>query len=250
MKKRFFSGIVLVCALPLMAACSSTTSVGELNYAIMNDDLTAVKAGIANGADVNGTNNKYKATPMHTAAGEGNITILRELVAAGGEISTPDCAGRTPLMYAAKSGSVAIARYLVENGADVNRRIADANVTCKEVHPDSSALTVAAAFNKPEVVRYLLDNGARAGGQRALAHGLANPSGEPVVTSLKAAGFKADEQTARMVAEISQAASQQTAQQTQTAASQQSTGEDGYGVGDAAADAVVTGVLWSVLGGF
>jgi len=108
----------VLCALLLAAgasACSSTTSVGELNYAIMNDDLSAVRMGIENGADINGTNERnYGATPVHTAAMEGNVTIMRELLAAGGEVSKPDCAGQTPLMYAAVKGSLAVSRLLVE----------------------------------------------------------------------------------------------------------------------------------------
>lgn len=249
MKTRLTGLAGVVCLAPLLFSCSSTsTSVGELNYAIMNDDLRAVNAGIENGADVNGTNNKFNSTPMHTAAGEGNITILRTLVEAGGEISTPDCAGRTPLMYAAKSGSVAVSRYLVEKGANVNRLAKDSSVTCEVLHPDSSALTVAAAFNKPEVVRFLIDNGAKAGGKRALAQALANPSGEPVVAILKTAGFSADEETARMVAEISQSRNSSQGQDTRTASAQKKSGDDG--VGELAADAVAVGVIWSLLGGF
>ncbi len=152
-------------AMVMLFSCSSTsTSVGELNYAIMNDDLTAVRAGIGNGANVNGTNNELKATPLHTAASRGNLAMVRELVESGAEVEIADCGGRTALMYASKSGSVAASRYLVEMGARVNRKAGDSNITCKDARPESTPLSVAAQYNHSDLVRFLLDKGAKAGG--------------------------------------------------------------------------------------
>jgi len=98
-------------------------------------------------------------------------------------------------------------------------------------------------------VRFLLAEGAKAGGKRALAFSLMDESREPVAKQLRAAGFKADEETVRMVAEFSNAEKQQ-GQQTQTAQASTSnqSQQAGSDIAEAAADVAITGVLWSVLG--
>ncbi|MEO4043553.1 ankyrin repeat domain-containing protein [Hoeflea sp. CAU 1731] len=244
--------ICLCAAIGLLSGCNTTTSTGELNYAIMNENLVAVRAGIENGANVNGTNNKLDSRPIHTAAGKGNIAILRELVAAGAEVDVPDCAGRTPLMYAVKANSLAVSRYLVEKGAEVNRTAKDSNRTCNVGSPEDTPLVIASATNNTETVRFLMNKGATAGGQRAFAFSLLDESREPVAKQFRAAGYKVDEQTVRMVADISAdlksgGASQQAANQTQTAQSKQPD-DDSYGLADAALDAAATGAVLALIG--
>ena len=87
---------------------------GELNDAIMNDDLKAVRSAIENGTNVNGRNGERQSTPLHTAAGRGNVAVVKALVEAGAEVYVVDCPGMTPLMYSAWKGSVAVSRYLVD----------------------------------------------------------------------------------------------------------------------------------------
>lgn len=245
-----------VCVLfSFLGACSSTTSVGELNYAIMNEDMTAVRAGIDNGANVNGRNGSRETTPLHTAAIQGNVAMVRTLVEAGAEVEIADCGGKTALIYAAETGSVAVARYLVEHGANVNRRAGEVNITCEHGHPEDTALTVAAQNNRADFVRFLLKNDAKAGGKRAYAYALADPAREPVARQLKAAGYRADEETARLVAELSASggspAASQPAQQAATrAAANESDDDDGYDMGDAALDAAAVGGVLSILGAF
>ena len=73
-------------------------------------------------------------------------------------------------------------------------------MTCGKHSPDGSALSVASASDEVEVVRFLPDGGATAGGKRALAIALAGPAREPVLKVLKSAGYTADEETARTIA--------------------------------------------------
>lgn len=245
-----FRTAAAMAAFSFLSACSSTTSVGELNYAIMNDDLKAVNAGIENGANVNGTNNEMKATPLHTAAMRGNVSMVKALVDAGAEVGIADCRGRTALMYASGAGSVAVSRFLMEQGANVNRSAADGNITCNKGHAGDTALSLAAENNHPDQVRFLLDQGARAGGKRAYAWALAHPERAAVAKQLKAAGYKADEETARLVAELSFSGRKQAAENTQTAQAQNGQDGDDYDAVDAAVDAAAVGTVLSILGAF
>jgi len=83
-----------------------------------------------------------------------------------------------------------------------------------------------------------------------LAFGIANPSGEPIVKILKSVGYKADEVTARLVAEISANGGVEKSQVQTASGNKAATSGDSYDVLDAATDTVAVGVLMNLLGGF
>lgn len=217
-----------------LAACSTTsTSPGQLNYAVSSDDLQSIRTQIADGANVNARADDG-TMPLHFAASKGNLAISKELVQAGAEINVADCGGKTPLMWAAKSGSIAVSRYLLQQGADINRRGGEANITCNHGHADDTPLSIASQYNHPDLVRFMLDRGAEKGWQRAFAYALADPAREPVAGQLKAKGYRADEETARMVASLgsdAKAPGVQAAESTQTADASESSDDP---VGDIA----------------
>jgi ankyrin repeat protein len=60
--------------------------------------------------------NEVGSTPLHWAAGRGDIEIVRMLIDAGANVQSN--IGYTPLHVAAEWGSVEIARMLIDAGAD------------------------------------------------------------------------------------------------------------------------------------
>ncbi len=90
-------------------------------------------------------------TPLHLAARAGSAPIVDALVAAGASVTATTSSGATALMLAAESGTLAAVQRLVSAGADVN---------AVEQAKGQSALMFAAAFDRADVVAYLLANGA------------------------------------------------------------------------------------------
>jgi ankyrin repeat protein len=58
--------------------------------------------------------------PVHSAAQDGDVGRLRELVARGHPVNAFDDLGNTPLHYAVEKGHYDAARLLIRSGADVN----------------------------------------------------------------------------------------------------------------------------------
>ena len=75
--------------------------------------LLSIRNINVNVKDVNGS------TPLHYAASNGHIEIIRLLLQNGAEVNAKDDSGWTPLHDAAYHGHVDILHLLVENGADL-----------------------------------------------------------------------------------------------------------------------------------
>ncbi len=86
-----------------------------------------------------------------TAAGEGELGIVQELVEAGADVNAADESGYTPLMEAAREGELRVVRYLLGKGAQVDP-------TRDMSMP--SALFLAAGESAPMVMQMLIDKGA------------------------------------------------------------------------------------------
>ncbi|XP_046585224.1 serine/threonine-protein phosphatase 6 regulatory ankyrin repeat subunit B-like [Haliotis rubra] len=66
--------------------------------------------------------NVIRLKPIHIAACQGNVNIVRRLVDYHGvSINSPDSKGKTPLLWAVHRHSKDVARYLISRGADVNQ---------------------------------------------------------------------------------------------------------------------------------
>jgi len=65
---------------------------------------------------------EYFHTPLHCAAGEGDVKAIKELVKRGERIDARDIYGRIPLHYAAMDGKSEAVRYLLSIGSDPNAR--------------------------------------------------------------------------------------------------------------------------------
>ncbi|NGP54014.1 ankyrin repeat domain-containing protein [Thioalkalivibrio sp. XN8] len=88
---------------------------------------------------------------MH-AAGDGDLALARQLLAAGAGVDDRNANGGTALMYAVSAGDVAMARLLLEAGADPNAR----------ARIGWTPLLVGAAKGRADAIKLLLDAGADA----------------------------------------------------------------------------------------
>jgi len=95
--------------------------------------------------------NDYGSTPMGEAAAKGNLPIIEALLKSGADVESSSPEGQTALMAVARTGNVKAARLLIENGADIN---------AIEGWGGQTALHWAAARKHPEMVSFLIANGA------------------------------------------------------------------------------------------
>jgi ankyrin repeat protein len=121
-----------------------------LMWAAYNGDLELVERLIEAGADVNAKND-FGAFALSEAAIAGAAPIIKALLDAGADANAANPEGETALMAAARTGNVDAARWLLAAGANVN---------AIEQWGGQSALMWAAAQHQPEMVKFLVANGA------------------------------------------------------------------------------------------
>lgn len=121
-----------------------------LQWAVHDGDIAAVRRLLAAGADVSLANH-YGATAMGLAAEVGHTEILKLLLEAGADADSPDPDGQTALLAVARTGNVEAARLLLEFGATVDAR---------ESWGGQTALMWAAARRHPEMIAFLISQGA------------------------------------------------------------------------------------------
>lgn len=164
---------------PMERELRKTAATESLHLAMYNDDTEGVEESIANGADVNATDN-YDRTPLQWAAENGYANICKLLIDAGAVVNYMDYDGLTPLHYV---NSLEACEVLINAGADVNAQDkhgdtplhdiagcgdiviskclinagADVNIQNKK---GRTPLLNAAVRNKPEVCELLIDAGA------------------------------------------------------------------------------------------
>ncbi|WP_370631834.1 ankyrin repeat domain-containing protein [Phyllobacterium lublinensis] len=68
------------------------------------------------------TGQNMREARLHQAAAEGDVTTIRQLLAAGAKINARDSQGRTALLVATQENDVATATALIDAGADVNAK--------------------------------------------------------------------------------------------------------------------------------
>ena len=120
-----------------------------LLWASYRDDLESADLLIRAGADVDIAND-LGATPIWAAGRNGSAAMAGSLLAAGADPDAPLLLGEAPLVTASRSGSAEVVRMLLERGAEVNAHGARGQ----------TPLMFAAAQRHPEVVRVLLEHGA------------------------------------------------------------------------------------------
>ncbi|KAG4436337.1 hypothetical protein IFR05_008190 [Cadophora sp. M221] len=162
-----------------------------LHDAAENLDIDRIRAILTTSSyDINATTRETHETPLHKAitSGEGDRAgIIQLLVSHGADLNPHDCVGNTPLHYAAKGGWIDAVRMLIELGATVDvdnrepERKHDDGCGCGNQHAlagllsgltggrfksgsfreFSTPLHVAASAGNPNVVKLLLEKGAK-----------------------------------------------------------------------------------------
>jgi ankyrin repeat protein len=122
-----------------------------LHHAAMRGDEAMVEVLLYAGANSRATTRLGGYTPLHLAARQGQAGAIDRLVRAGADPNLPTVTGATPLMLASASGHVPAVKQLLAHKVDVNAR---------EKANAQTALMFAAAFDRPEVVKVLLEVGA------------------------------------------------------------------------------------------
>jgi ankyrin repeat protein len=96
-----------------------------LIWAINGDKPGLAKLLIRNCADVNFTlsaRGEEGMTPLHFAAGHGDIDITRDLISSGAKIDVKNKNGETPLFNAAQYGHYLVVDLLLQKGASAGTR--------------------------------------------------------------------------------------------------------------------------------
>jgi len=94
-----------------------------IHFAALNGNLELVKYLVGQGADVNARGIDGMTVLLY-ASKSGNLELVKYLVDdLGMNIKEKDKLGFTPLHYSLISGNVDVIKYLVENGADVNAKL-------------------------------------------------------------------------------------------------------------------------------
>ena len=120
-----------------------------LMIASQEGQIDVVKHLIANGADVDTTNDEGW-TALMIASHQGYTEIVELLIANGADVNASEEKGRTALMIASFIGQTEIVKYLIVNGADVNA----------SEEKGMTALIWASGKGQIEIVEFLIANGA------------------------------------------------------------------------------------------
>lgn len=124
----------------------------QLREAAFVCDFARVRDLLARGADPNVRDDDQR-TPLHQAVLGNSAGLVGLLIESGADVNAKDDQGFTPLHFAAQEYAPVIASVLVGKGADIEARDADgASVLWR---------AVAAARGREEIVRLLLEQGAR-----------------------------------------------------------------------------------------
>lgn len=123
-----------------------------LHWAAMKGDLEMVHLLLESGANVKAATRIGSLTPLFLAASNGSAAVIDELLRAGADATALNSTnGTTALMKAAAAGSAESVKLLLDHGAAVN---------ATEPGHDQNALMFAAAANRPAVIRVLASRGA------------------------------------------------------------------------------------------
>jgi len=150
-----------------------------LIFAAYRGDAELVKRLLAAGADAE-ARNEFGASALSEAAQQGSTAVIAALLAKGVDPNARNAEGETALMLVARTGSIDAARVLLDGGADI---------AAKEVWGGQNALMWAAAQSQPEMVRFLLEHGAKPDERGIVRDWQRKITAEPRVKDMNKGGF-------------------------------------------------------------
>ncbi|MFC1841853.1 ankyrin repeat domain-containing protein [Candidatus Dependentiae bacterium] len=103
----------------LLGISSANISAGKLYNAVENGNLEEVIRLVTNGAEVNTKQKFLQDTPLHIAAINGRLDIVKFLKKNEAEIDAKNIGGSTPLHSAAYYGRLDVVKFLAKNGANI-----------------------------------------------------------------------------------------------------------------------------------
>jgi ankyrin repeat protein len=109
-----------------------------LFFACQDGDLKIIRALLAKGANIEASDGGDHRTPLMAAASEGHVDAMRFLLEHGAKLEAKDDGGNTALVWAARSGDVPSVKLLLDRGADVNVRDRDGETLLQLVAQTSS----------------------------------------------------------------------------------------------------------------
>lgn len=107
---------------------------------------------LAQGADPNSADSRGYM-PLHMAAQEGRLGVVRTLVGLGADVNKADRDGESPLFYAVGCGHPRVVGFLLESGSNANART--------RYDDRGTPLHRAAAWDQVAAARVLIRHGAR-----------------------------------------------------------------------------------------
>ena len=122
-----------------------------LHWTALQGDVATMQVLLYAGANLGSTTRLGGYTPLHLASKEGRGAAVAMLTAAGGDATRTTDTGVSALHLAAQSGDAATVVALIDAGADVD--VADEGAA-------RTPLMFAAAFNRLDAMRVLIDAGA------------------------------------------------------------------------------------------
>lgn len=131
-----------------------------LMYAVVNEQPFACQLLIKHGAKVDQRGLESLQTPLHVAAENGSLEIVKILVARGAEVNKADLFGRHPIHLAAMKGHLPLIRLLLAMGAALNAK--DQN--------GKTVMHYAALSKNSDLIDYLQEAGLSAQKQTKITH--------------------------------------------------------------------------------
>jgi ankyrin repeat protein len=112
--------MLLMLSMGAVCAADEAQTPRALVAAVTLGEVQRVEDLLAQGGDVNGTNQAGRSL-LHLAAFNGNTRTVRILLSAGADPDATGPRGSTPLMDAAAFGHLKVVQLLVQRGADLNK---------------------------------------------------------------------------------------------------------------------------------